>query len=229
MAFSHGIKQIVSDGLVLALDAGNHRSYPGSGTAWTDLSGNGNDGTLINGPTFDSANGGMFTLDASDEKITGPSSTTIFTNNSFTIEGWVNPNTTPKSEQVWFAAVGPVGGTNKDIHLRIFSSGQLRFGFFADDLDSAGGVVSFGEWNHLVYTYDYDSDNSKIYHNGTEVASGTQGGFNDTSAFVNIGYWQTSSGQTLEGSVSTAKVYNRALTAEEVLQNYNVLKSRFGL
>ena len=68
MAFNRGPK-IVTQGLVLALDAASNNSYPGSGTTWKDLSGNNNTGTLVNGPTFSSANGGTFILDGSNDYI----------------------------------------------------------------------------------------------------------------------------------------------------------------
>jgi len=69
--------RIVTDGLVLALDAGNTKSYPGSGTTWTDLSGNGNTGTLTNGPTFDSANGGSIVFDGTNDYVQVTGSITV--------------------------------------------------------------------------------------------------------------------------------------------------------
>jgi len=76
-----GAQPIVTDGLVFAVDAANYESYPGSGTTWSDLSGNGNDGTLINGPTFDSENAGGLTFDMTNDYITCNNS------NSLTITG----------------------------------------------------------------------------------------------------------------------------------------------
>ena len=68
MGLSHS-PRIVTDGLVFCVDAGDKMSYPGAGTTWTDLSKNRNNGTLINGPTFDSANGGSISLDGSNDYI----------------------------------------------------------------------------------------------------------------------------------------------------------------
>ena len=86
MAFIHSPK-IITDGLVLALDAGNTKSYPGSGTVWTDLSGNNNTGTLTNGPTFNAANGGSIVFDGTNDYVTLPISTT--SGQALTYFGWL--------------------------------------------------------------------------------------------------------------------------------------------
>jgi len=81
---------ISTSGLVLALDAANTKSYPGSGTTWTDMSGNNNNGTLTNGPTFNSANGGSIVFDGSNDFVTlGNQSVLGFTNGIFSVEAWV--------------------------------------------------------------------------------------------------------------------------------------------
>ena len=76
MALAHS-PRIVTDGLVLALDAGNAKSYPGSGTAWTDLSGNSNNGTLTNGSTYSSVDGGAIVFDGSDDYVVSSNNTNI--------------------------------------------------------------------------------------------------------------------------------------------------------
>ena len=80
MSLNHGGKPIVTDGLVLCLDAANPKSYPGSGTTWTDLSGNGNNGTLVNGVGYNSDNGGSLSFDGVNDYVSKSS--------------WVNPPTT---------------------------------------------------------------------------------------------------------------------------------------
>ena len=87
MALTHGIKPIVTSGLVLCLDAANRKSYPGTGTAWTDLSGRGNNGTLTNmdGTNFNSANGGSLTFDGSNEFV---NCGTINLQQNFSLEIW---------------------------------------------------------------------------------------------------------------------------------------------
>jgi hypothetical protein len=96
-------------------------------------------------------------------------------------------------------------------------------GFLSDDLNSATGIVDFGEWNHIVMQYNYATDTSEIFHNGGRVASGANGPFNDSSARISIGYWYNS-GQYTSGNIASVRVYSKALTADEVLQNYNATK-----
>ena len=98
MGFYRGPK-IVTDGLVLALDAANKKSYPGTGTTWQDLSGNGNDATLVNSPTFGTTNGGRFEFDGTNRYLTFPEIS--FTNQDFTLEFWgqiVNLDTRRKND-----------------------------------------------------------------------------------------------------------------------------------
>ena len=153
---------------------------------------------------------------------------TTFTNKSFAVEAIFYPNTSPPAAQVFFAAVGPVGGFQKNIHFRIYSSGAYRMGFLSNDLDTAGGVVTFGEYNHVVMQYDYNSDTSYIYVNGQLNVSGNQGPFTDSSAQIGIGYWP-GSGQYFNGEIPVFKIYNRVLTAAEVRNNYNQYKGRFNI
>jgi hypothetical protein len=213
---------IVTDGLVYALDAGNLVSYPKSGTTAYSLTGS-DTATLANGTGFSSEAGGTWVFDGADDQMNGPTSVNWFTNTSFSIEVWIEPSTTPPSAQVYFAGVGPVGGLNKNLHLRIYDTGQLRMGFLSDDLNSATGIVDFGEWNHIVMQYNYATDTSEIFHNGGRVASGANGPFNDSSARISIGYWY-GSGQYTSGNIASVRVYSKALTADEVLQNYNATK-----
>ncbi len=89
---------IITNGLILELDAANRKSYPGSGTTWTDLSGNGNTGTLTNGPTFSSANGGSIVFDGVDDYVNcgNASSLNFERTNSFSFCFWIYPTTFPK-------------------------------------------------------------------------------------------------------------------------------------
>ena len=93
MALSHSPK-IVTDGLVLCLDAGDGKSYSGSGTTWYDRSGNGNNGILVNGPTFDSNNRGAIVFDGVNDHVSIPNSSSLqlSNNQSFTISYFVNLN-----------------------------------------------------------------------------------------------------------------------------------------
>jgi hypothetical protein len=226
MAFVHSPK-IVTDGLVLALDAGNVKSYPGSGTTWLDKSGRGNNGTLINGPTFNSGNGGSIVFDGVNDFVIVPT-------------GSVNNITTQLSAFIWWKSTNitreqwcignSVYPTNScGWHLEVFNSKlifqvfpSLNFSFSTTTLQS----------NTIYYLgITYNSGNTTYYINGT--SSGTQNHtFIQSTGPLTLGASSyTNPGQTylLGGSVYGAQIYNRALTAQEVLQNYNATKGRFGL
>ena len=222
-------ESIVTDGLVLNLDAGFAGSYPTTGTTWYDLSGNTNNGTLVNGPTYSSDGGGSIDFDGSNDLVNGPINVTWFSNSSFTIESWFKFDSSPPTEQLWFSAnQSPPGATQQDIHLRVSRGNGLRFGFYSNDLD-ASGVVSHSNWYQVVCWYDYSNDNSKIYVNGSEVVSGNQGPYTPANAQIGIGYWINRNQQYFKGNIAITRIYNRAITSDEVLQNYNATKGRFGL
>jgi hypothetical protein len=136
--------RIVTDGLVLCLDAANARSYPGTGTTWTDRSGNGNDGTLTNGPTFDSDNGGILSFDGTNENLTIPS----VTFNS--IELWCYRTQTFSN---WHYLFDARGGMSQGW----FANGSIGSNW-ASNMYKNGELVSRAmppqnEWTHLyIYT-----------------------------------------------------------------------------
>lgn len=216
MGFHRG-PNIVRDGLVLALDAASPRSYPGTGTTWYDLSGNGNNGTLTNGPTFNSDNGGSIVFDRSNDYVTLPNG--ILTGASdFTIIQWVQSS-------------GEGTGTT----FANYNSGTLQFGW------SSNFVFLFlGNSTAYASTSNFTTDITMIagrrsgtvtnyLKNGTIISTGSSSSSIGTeSTPFRIG---TTTGGTEQygGKIYTTLVYNRALSAEEVLQNYNAQKSRFGL
>jgi hypothetical protein len=220
MAFAYSPK-IVTDGLVFAVDAANTKSYPGSGTTIYDLSGNGNNGTLTNGPTFDSD--GYITFDGSDDVIIGPN----INPPSITVEVW-KKWTTVSDDWLITNQVSPTD-SSKGYYIRIDSpSYDMRF--YAGTGGSAKIVattIELNKWYHVVGNIDANSTN--LYVNG-ELVSTTSGGIIDYTGVqgLTIGADNTNQRNT-PGPVGPIKIYDRALTAQEVLQNYNSLKSRFGL
>jgi hypothetical protein len=219
--------QIVRSGLVLYLDAANRRSYPTTGTTWTDLSGNSNTGTLTNGPTFSSTNSGTIIFDGVNDYVQGPTSTTLFSNRSFSVESWIFPAASPPAEQIYFSAWSS-GATQSAFVMRIYNTGVLRVGYFNNDLDVSG--ISFNVWNHVTMTYNISGDLTSAYINGIFINSSNVGPFTPASANIRIGIWQFPGvEQPFKGNISTVSVYNRALSAAEVLQNYNATKSRYNL
>jgi len=229
---------IVTRGLVLALDAADKRSYPGSGTTWFDLV-NSYNGTLTNGPTFDSGNGGSIEFDGTDDYVNGPATNSVIGNNlsSITLSAWVQIDDT---------------GAAYLFNCKRTDSFSTLVGLTANYNTSGGGspgllgalVRRADDSTHTWYAYDGNYDNDGIWHNVVFTATGTantlyiDGILRSTD---NLGM-QTVSGNTgpitvgsfgtssfLNGNVACVKLYTRDLSADEVTQNYNALKSRFGL
>ena len=223
-----GGSNIVTDGLVLSLDAANRRSYPGSGTAWSDLSGNNNTGTLTNGPTFNSANGGSIVFDGVDDYVTTPHNSAYNMTLAMSFNFWFKSTKTvdcyisTKTENSFYICVGPTGEVAN------------KMSFYLIGVSPAGWVqsvsdVSTGNWVHTGITWD--GSTSRIYINGIldKSASNTGTASTGTSPLLIGARFQATYGGYGSGNISNFSIYNRALSATEVLQNYNAQKSRFGL
>ena len=229
MALAHS-PRIVTDGLVLALDAGNTKSYPGSGTTWTDLSGNGNNGTLTNGPTYSS---GSIVFDGSNDYINSIQSSSIQLTDSMTISCWFSPNNFASGRQ---GLVGRNGLNEYTITLE--TGGTISFYFASTgqpgNYFNGASFMTFGQTNgvyqNLVFVRDYTANFVYCYKNGTLVStSSSLAGTSKptaTSGPMTIG---VGNGGYFNGSVSNINLYNRALSASEIQQNFNALRGRFGI
>ena len=219
------------NGLVLALDAANTKSYPGSGTTWTDLSGKGNNGTLVNGPTYSSANGGSIVFDGVNDYVdcgNSDSLSAIGGTTNVTASAWVYYDAYGGGGQTY--SVITLKGGNPWTWLLENPSNTFRFRITAGGSDVNVPDTSthlLNTWYNVVGTYD--GSNMKIYANGilknTQAQSGTLA---TNSVTAKIGTFQGTN-YNLTGKISNVQIYNRALSATEVLQNFNALKSRYGL
>ncbi len=225
---------IVTDGLVLCLDAANTKSYPGSGTTWTDVSGNGNNtGTLTNGPTFDSGNKGSIVFDGSNDYVEA-SAVLSAGQQKYTLSAWWNITNNPSGAQVVMEQNSSSSITHRRACILITSGGV--WGFNGQSNDNHDEVpIRVGQWVNGVVTIDTTAGSSglKLYENGSLYFTGsTSGGISNlnvgTHAFA-IGHKISNGGEHFQGKISCVSVYSRVLTATEVLQNYNALKGRFGL
>jgi hypothetical protein len=229
-------QKIVTNGLVLHLDAAQLRSYPTTGTTWTDLSGTGNNGTLTNGPTFSSANGGSIVFDGTNDYVgLGTPSSLNIVNNNTTINAWVNLNVFPVAGSPFTVYAKGFDGTSEQVVLRITNT-SIFIGTFNNSGGTKSttvlhaGLITTGNWVHI--TGQYDNDTWKIYTNGTLRASTltNQGSYSSTAPCSIGGGWLTTQyGRFFNGRISYLEVYNTALSATEVLQNFNATKSRYGL
>ena len=219
--------RIVSSGLVLCLDAANKRSYPGTGTTWTDLSGNSNTGTLTNGPTFSAGNQGSIVFDGVDDYVIDSSTTNIPTGNvSRTIQLWVYPktNTCPlvqlgmPGSQVYIMSFFNIAGT-----LYLFTDGV---NVDNNIIFSGSNLPTLNAWNHM--TFGSSGQNWFYYLNGESKLSGTWSvTINTIGQKYVIGNRDDVSVTPTNGNIAQTLVYNRALSATEILQNYNATKTRF--
>jgi hypothetical protein len=230
---SIGGPNIVESGLVLYVDAANPKSYPGSGTTWVDLSGNGNNGTLVNGPTFSSANGGSIVLDGVDDVVT------LNTPNDA-------PSATSYSQGFWFkrstvnSFSGFVGFGQNSIENNRFLIQAWNDSLVYLTINNAWGsfVSNDTNWHHIFMCFNgLQSNNASRligYLDGSQIPLTFTGTIpNSLSNVVYTGYRVGRSftiGNIYGASnISVVQVYNRALTAQEVLQNYNATRARYGL
>jgi len=239
MGFQNGWRgpDIVSDGLVLYLDAGSPNSYrPDFGTTWKDMSGFNNSGSLVNGPTYSSANGGSIVFDGVDDAVICPNNdTTNITGSSITLEGWVNPSNVSSYKQI-FARASGIGDTQRQYGLYVMGPtgggaiNSLGFEIRTNiaKIDLGYGLLVPNTWQHTAGVYN--GSNMIWYINGIQVGLVAQTG-NITTQVSSLYVGQFSFGgfSTFNGNISSTKMYNRALSSTEVLQNYNAQKSRFGL
>ena len=224
---------IVRDGLVLHLDAANPKSYPGTGTTWYDLSGNGNDGSLVNGVEYNSNNLGNLILDGTNDYIINTSVTSeslgITTSQEATLECWMNINI----QNRWTGVFGLMisYGNSVDIGWDINPTNNVRIW----KNTSGAQLTSFnlndvsGTWCQFVYTTN-NTEGSKFFINGKLMQSYS------THSSITIPYtpgryfmfgdhWD----RPVNGNVSDIQIYNRALTEEEIQQNFEALRGRYGI
>jgi hypothetical protein len=213
---------VVTDGLVFYVDAGNGNSYPGSGTTWSDLVG-GNDGTLTNGPTYDSGNGGSIVFDGVNDTVEG----TGLSNGGGA--------STSQSYSVWFK----VDTLNvSGIAQGLFFWAQYEGVFIQTAGDNSVGdfattpTVSANTWCNVVFNFNQGAS-YECYVNsvsfGSVATSDTSGEPASSQKWV-IGSRLDNNNALLDytnGNIAIVQAYNRALSATEVLQNYNALKNRF--
>ena len=227
---------IITSGLVLFLDAGNTSSYPGSGTTWTDLSGNGYNGTLTNGPTYSSSNGGSIVFDGTDD-VSSLGNILNMGLNSWTLSCWVKFNNGTGLQ-------GIIGKTSYRGYVGRYSF-YIEFdnlhAFFQPDVNYSvtTPIAPYldNKFHNLVMTIDRTSM-MYFYIDGVSVGtplnvSGVSSiNLNSSTDNFYIGSYGSNNGQSpqyfLNGNISQASIYSRALTAVEVLQNYNALRPRFG-
>jgi hypothetical protein len=216
--------KVITDGLVFCLDAASKRSYPGTGTAWTNLVG-GNNGTLTNGPTFSSDNGGSIVFDGSDDYAHFPSNSAgIQFSGDITVEVFLKPSTLSGTWNnfvtKWF------GGQDWHFALKGDSGGYKLNVYTSSDYDLyANSFIPANEWFLASFTL-VNGGLLTFYKNGVQDGSHSSVSRSNSAGYLRISDHRSGYGIT-NGMVSSVRIYNRALTADEVLQNYNTTRGRF--
>jgi hypothetical protein len=237
MVFNVDYESIVTDGLVLNLDAGFVSSYPATGSTWYDLGSNGYNGTLTNGPTFNSNWNGSIVFDGTDDYVITSNTTYNFsTNANFTYCAWIYPGFSSTSNTgravIDFTGPGP-GFLRSYLRWEGFSS---TLGFYFDIAAGGGSAwytiviptFSANTWHHLCFVHD-SSNTGTFYFDGAAVSTlrGVANAVTVTNNKITIGYGAVNS-YYWAGRISNVQIYNKALTASEISQNYNAQKGRYG-
>jgi len=211
-----------TDSLALDVDFGNTTSYPRTGTTVYDRSGNGRNGTAVNGPVWGFTNSGIYDFDGTDDYISFGSSTLQYVyTDPFSLEIWVNPDTLSGFKHL-------IGVTYASYRLA-HSSGTISFRLDANTINTGGGTLTVGEWTHVVATWDPTTQTAKVYKNGSQITSATNTNCDWTHTGTDFRI-ASSPGENyyFDGKVSNAKVYSKTLSPSEVLENYKSTRSRFG-
>jgi hypothetical protein len=224
MAFNYSPK-VVTDGLVLYLDAANQYSYVSGSTSWNDISRSGNNGTLVNGPIYNNANGGSIVFDGTDDIVNVSS---IILVGDFSITQTINLISTSNGPM-------PIGGgyfaSGSDyrgyIWFRTAAANEIRFKVNGETGPDFSVLSSKWVNKIITYTVTRNGSTSKIYINGVEEGSSSISTNNFTIRTIGASYNYPA--YSCNGKIYTTSIYNRALSATEVLQNYNATKTRFGL
>jgi len=242
MAFNYSPKPVIDSSLVLYLDAANPKSFVSGGTVWTDISKTANRGTLTNGPTFNSSNGGSIVFDGIDDYVEFGDVLDLGTN-SATINVWLKINSSWASGTKYFVSKALATTQDYRYAFGFTQTRQLR-GFVqgnggADIIPNTNTTLNLNQWYmctmvinraSIIELYidgiiqSVDSTATISQWNGLDFQStnpfkvGSYTAADNTSVFI-----------PLPGNIAITQMYFRALSASEVRQNYNALKGRFGL
>jgi hypothetical protein len=241
MTQTFGYKNIITRGLVFHLNAGTPESYPGSGNSWYDLTSGGYHGTLTNGPTYNTANGGSIVFDGSNDYVT--TADVDHGTLEFTLEAWVYFNS--------FNSNNCIIKKNTDndywpaLSLYVDNTGVIRgyyssqsYGACLEGAYTSTGIVTTGQWVHLAYSKGPNGyTEMKIYKNGVSQSFSfylygshiNQVCNSGKPVLVGIDFDTPNFLSPVNGKIPIVRIYNRQLTSDEMLYNYNVEKTRFGL
>ena len=228
--------KIVTDNLLLYLDAANAKSYSGSGTAWKDLSGKGHDATLVNGPTYSSNNGGYLNFDGSNDYATLPNMD--LTGNEITFSIWTYALTDTTASLIFLGDSTAPHGNGRIIQVHLPYSGNYYFdkghdGSSSASYDRINGSLPNSDWQNAwvnwAFTANASTGSMKIYRNASLYASGTGKTKTLSNSDGDMKFIAHSGTAYYNGNISNLQLYKQELSSSEVTQNFNALRSRFGV
>jgi len=218
MAINAGPK-IVEDGLVFCVDAANPRSYPGAGTTWTDLTANKNNGTLTNGPTFNSGNGGSIVFDGADDYV----NVTVTKTANCTFSCWASYTVSSPVDMLFNA-----GNYNQGPDL-FFYAGKISWNTW----NSAGNPfadiptdANNGKFHNYVLVND-SSSTAKLYYDGDLLGTATYRSAASTTKLIIGSAGPGGNYYNWHGKIANFMLHNRLLTEKEIKQNYISTQGRF--
>ena len=221
MAFRFSPK-VVTDGLVLYLDAANTKSYPGTGSNWFDLSGKNNHGDIIGGVTFSNSNGGSIVFDGVSDYVNINGNTDSLNSISvYTVDIWIKSSYTGNNVIL-----------EKGLNTKMVIQPESSFWWYGDagvgyisKFEESPSIRLNGSWLNICISHS--SNSARFYLNSVLVAERFISNISSNSSDIKLMSRDGTNSQS--GSISSLKIYNRKLTDSEVLQNYSAKKSRFGL
>ena len=238
MSIGYG-PRVVTDGLLLALDAADINSYAGSGTTWNDISGKGNTLTATSTPTFSSSGGGSIEFDGTDDLYTinntfvgSDQIATTEANGNYTLEAWINVHTSQGTTTSADSIIGSVSNYGVGMQVGV-SNGNPRMNYGARFTNNFyGSEFSYNTWTHVCL--------SRI--GGTSVRAYLNGNFDN---YASVNSLEVPDGQTIgnmtignssprvtgfyDGLIAVVRIYNIGLSDDQVKQNFNALRGRFGI
>jgi hypothetical protein len=234
MVFNIDYPAVSTNGLVLNIDAGFAPSYPTTGNTWYDLTSSANNGTLTNGPTFNSANNGSIVFDGANDYVSLSTTNMVSGWSQLTYNVWVNVSQISPTYWPGFISSYTVSSVSNNISVGQWNNTQQIW----YEIDTANGnfygngpgnnSFTLNTWFNVCMVYD--GSNVYGYLNNTLDKQFSATGNLSAISSLNIGCHDPSTGGGfLNGRIAIAQIYNRALSATEVTQNFNSAKSRFGL
>jgi hypothetical protein len=239
-SFRPNLKQRpITSNLTLWIDAGNPLSYPGSGTTWTDLAGIVN-GTLTNGPTFDTAYNGRVLLDGTNDYVDIPYTSSPFRKSSaITYETWIYLGANTAKNMMGTSVSG--GGGSGAI---AFTNATGVYFYWTPSnpgsdrtANATLNSTAFETWKHLVFTMNFSGSGTPQWYENSIARTTTYNGSVTTATPATqynqnfndyIGGWYVNSPTYFQGNIAIVRMYDKALTQEEVTHNFNIEKHRFG-